>query len=1043
MLTKKNTLCSLIKLLSSPLGYSLVLSCFWNCGLAQAQVTSDGSLSTTVNSADGRNFVIEEGDRRGNNLFHSFREFSVPTGGSASFNNAADVQNIFSRVTGNSVSNIDGVLRSNGGANLFLLNPNGIVFGAGAKLDIGGSFIGSTANSLRFSDGTVFSAVNPLGNSLLTVSVPIGLQFGENPGAIQVNGLGSQEVVPTTNFGLAVAPGKTLAFVGGDITFNGGIATAVSGRLEVGGVASGTVELTPTVTGWRLDYDSIENFQDIQFLNRAALWNPYAIANPQGGIQIRGGRIRLDNSQIAAASLGSQPGSDISIQAAQSLELGGAGTIYPFSSWIVNQVTPGASGNSGQVLINAPQVTVREGSRIQTLSQGSGAAGNIQINANSVLIDGYSSANNQPSQQDFFVSQVSSAALSTGSGGDVALVTERLRFRDGAFVGTIVGTAATGAGGDVAIDASRWIRSTGWNPSNPFATGIIAASYGAGDIGNINVSTARLNLRQGGEVVAFNQGTGQGGNVRVRVSDLIIASEVNPVFGYIASGIVSSTTGSGNGSNLDVSTDRLRLLNGATLSAYTLFPFDGATVANSGTGDGGNIRVRARSSIEVSGVSSSLFGTSSTLNSLTFAAGDAGDIVLSTQRLSVRGGGSVASGVLLSVGSLGKPQPGAGQGRGGNVTVNASRLIEVVGVSPLLADSSDLGVYTLGFGSAGRATLNTARLVVREGGTVVASTSAVGNAGRLNIHAADILVSGTDRNGAPSAISSSAELPEETFRRTYFLPPVATGNTGDVIINADRLTVSNGAAIIARHQGTGNAGRLRLNADTVSISDRSRILVSTVSGGGGDLSINARDSLYLDRQSQISAEAGGRGNGGNVVVQTPYIFAFNNSDIIANADRGNGGRIDVVANGIFGSQYRDQLTTGSDITASSEAGLSGTVEIKTPNIDAESGLIELPTEVADSSQQISDRCASTQQNQFVITGRGGIPASPNQIGIDRPWSDLRDLSVFGEQVAIVPQSQPVLQEASTWQLNSSGEVELVANATAPGFNAATCAAIGR
>jgi filamentous hemagglutinin family protein len=226
---------------------------------ATAQVAADGSLSTTVVSADGRNFVIGNGDRAGNNLFHSFREFSVPTGGSAFFDNAIDIQNIFSRVTGGNISNIDGLLRANGRANLFLLNPNGIVFGANAQLYLGGSFVGSTANRLRFADNTIFDMTSTAA-PLLTVSTPAGLQFGNSSGTIRVNGRGNQEIVPTTNFGLAIAPGQTLALVGGNVTFDGGIATAAAGRLEIGGVAQGEVKLSPSPVGWQFDYSSVERF---------------------------------------------------------------------------------------------------------------------------------------------------------------------------------------------------------------------------------------------------------------------------------------------------------------------------------------------------------------------------------------------------------------------------------------------------------------------------------------------------------------------------------------------------------------------------------------------------------------------------------------------------------------------------------------------------------------------------------------------------------------------------------------------------------------
>ncbi len=154
-------------------GLSLLLSlgcCTISQGIflhpATAQVTPDGTTNTTVD-ANGNNFTINQGDRAGNNLFHSFDRFSVPNGGSAFFDNNPDIANIFSRVTGGNISNIDGLIRANGAANLFLINPAGIIFGAGARLDIGGSFYGSSADSILFEDGE-FSATDlePTSSSL-------------------------------------------------------------------------------------------------------------------------------------------------------------------------------------------------------------------------------------------------------------------------------------------------------------------------------------------------------------------------------------------------------------------------------------------------------------------------------------------------------------------------------------------------------------------------------------------------------------------------------------------------------------------------------------------------------------------------------------------------------------------------------------------------------------------------------------------------------------------------------------------------------------
>ena len=130
---------------------------------------------------------IDGGAVRGANLFHSFEQFNIGEGQAAYFTNPDGIHRIFSRVTGSSRSEILGKMGVLGNADLFLINSNGIIFGANAQLNVAGSFIGSTANSVKFSDGTEFKATNPQ-NSLLTVSLPVGLQFGQTPSGIVVQG---------------------------------------------------------------------------------------------------------------------------------------------------------------------------------------------------------------------------------------------------------------------------------------------------------------------------------------------------------------------------------------------------------------------------------------------------------------------------------------------------------------------------------------------------------------------------------------------------------------------------------------------------------------------------------------------------------------------------------------------------------------------------------------------------------------------------------------------------------------------------------------
>ncbi|MBC7972098.1 MAG: filamentous hemagglutinin N-terminal domain-containing protein, partial [Verrucomicrobia bacterium] len=157
--------------------------------------------------------LIEGGAVRGSNLFQSFQEFNVGDGQRVYFANPIGVQNIFSRVTGANASNIFGTLGVAGGANLFLLNPNGILFGPNAQLDIRGSFLATTGDRVVFSDGNTFGASNPQAAPLLTMSAPVGVQYGAGAATIR------------SQANLAV--GQDLTLAAGNL--------ALQGRLQSGG----------------------------------------------------------------------------------------------------------------------------------------------------------------------------------------------------------------------------------------------------------------------------------------------------------------------------------------------------------------------------------------------------------------------------------------------------------------------------------------------------------------------------------------------------------------------------------------------------------------------------------------------------------------------------------------------------------------------------------------------------------------------------------------------------------------------------------------
>ena len=208
-------------------------------GVGQAAVpsaiTGDGSMGTTVTQTRNA-YTISGGTITGSNLFHSFGRFSVGTGERATFTGPPAIANILSRVTGGEPSVINGLLRSEiAGANLYLLNPSGVLFGPHPSLDESGSFHVSTADFLRFADGTALYA--SLGQeSVLTVAPPTAFGFlGNTPAPITLQGSA-----------LEVPVGNTMSLVGGEIQIVGGQMVAPSGRIRLASVASpGDVRFSP------------------------------------------------------------------------------------------------------------------------------------------------------------------------------------------------------------------------------------------------------------------------------------------------------------------------------------------------------------------------------------------------------------------------------------------------------------------------------------------------------------------------------------------------------------------------------------------------------------------------------------------------------------------------------------------------------------------------------------------------------------------------------------------------------------------------------
>ncbi|PPT05831.1 Putative hemagglutinin-related protein [Geitlerinema sp. FC II] len=534
-------------------------------------------------------------------------------------------------------------------------------------------------------------------------------------------------------------------------------------------------------------------------------------------------------------------------------------------------------------------------------------------------------------------------------------------------------------------------------------------------------------------------GSGRGGHLNVEISESFTArGSASIITGASAgSGVFSGTFSSGNGGNVTVTAPQLTLSDEGRVASIVLVQVVGEPLPDAGTGNGGDVRVVA-DSIALIGVTSADADTFTQMGSTTLGIGNAGDVSVSTRQLTVRDGAVLSSSVIPSFSAIGEPLPGSGTGNSGRLQIDASESIEVLGTSVSRSTASFVGTQTFGIGNARELVVNTDRLVLRDGGFISTFTSATGNAGEIRINASEISISGRAISGV-SRVAAEAFKPDEALQQAFFIPPIPTGETGRVAIETDRLTLRDGGSISVQHDGIGNAGTLDIEASHIAIEDDSRISATTAFGVGGNVSLNVRNSLQLRDDSQISLSAlGDVGDGGNLAIEAATVTLLDRSWIRANAVGGDGGNIRIVTDGIF-------TTPDTTITASSQLGIDGLVEISQPAVDSSAGLIQLPQNTIDLASQIARGCASSQGNTFVITGRGGVPNNPRETlpaRADLAWGDLRDWREIGqlpsgdvsqeieeiETEAIAP-----IVEVTGWVKHDDGTVELVAEESVSTF----------
>lgn len=924
---------------------------------ALAQIIPDNTLGSensqtvtdTINNLPSDR--IEGGAIRGSNLFHSFQEFNVGEGRGVYFTNPNNITNIFSRVTGSNPSNIFGTLGVLGNANLFLLNPQGIVFGKNAQLDLRGSFFASTADSVVFNNGFEFSSNNPQA-PLLTVNIPLGLRFRENPGTIinQSQAVGtlnlpqvSQPIPISNNLGLAVDNGQTLGLIGGNIQLDNGNLTANNGQIILGSVAStGLVNFTLTPQNLTLNYDNIQNFGNIEITDNSLI-NTSGIGG--GKVDIKGGNILLNSSRIFALTLGNIDGKGINI--------------------------------------NAQKLRAQEGAKISTSTFGAGTGGALNIRTtDAVELSGVGF----PSLQNLIATYLIS--------------------------GTV----------------------------NPFDLPIVltSSSFSTGITRDLTIETGNLFLENGVAIGVGTYSSPNGGklNIRAKVVELV-SSAIN-------SGTFRESTGTGG--DISITSERLIVRDGSTLASLTR-----------GEGASGNINIQASESVEVlrtpaGSVTQTLIGTTAF-----GSTGKAGDITIDTKRLFASEGAGIT---LTSGAAIGNILLNPIGGSGGNLTIRATESVELDGVSGVLANGgrsiSFLSTDTYSNSRGGDIYLSTPVLTLRNGGIISAGSLGTGDAGNITIDAGQVELLGSQKSdGLNSRIQASVGIVGDLTN------PNATANAGSLNLNVQQLLVQNESTINVQALGTGTAGSINIISDAITLSNKGSINGSTDAGGGGNINITAKE-LQLRESSTITTDAGSS-DGGNININSDILLAFpqENSDITANARTAQGGKVTVNVPNIFGftavsrEQVRDRLgltdaqfaalqvsptslLTTSDIAAFSQVSgpsLQGTVTFSTSGVNPAQGLVEIPQNVVDPNTLIAaNPCTRGAGSEFSITGRGGVPPSPNDAlsgnSQQFAWvegSREQGVGGRGQEFSQLPiTNYPLPVPARGWVMNEKGEVTLLA-----------------
>lgn len=900
--------------------------------IAEADVVLDSTLGGGGALA-GPDFVIDAVDGRtvGTNLFHSFSEFNLSSSQSATFTNStpATINNVLGRITDTNPSSIDGRIASTiPSANLFLMNPNGFLFGPNATLDVQGAFHATTADYIGLADGTRFNATPSAADALLTTAPPAAFGFlSNNPATIALDASA-----------LTVPAGETLSLIGGNLETSAATGAvylvAPGGRINIASVAS-PGEVVPNMDGEPADL-AVDSFDQ---LGTIALANTLISTDGDGGgsVLIRGGRLTLAGNLGTAVNANTtgpvntpllgEPGAgiDVYVSGDMAIQLGVLrANVFPNvpvdssgvrvtansleivgpSAILTGTAFDSISGNAGDITVSTNSLLIRNGGQIQTSKGGSGNGGTITVNTGNLELrdNGYIYSNayagtgkggdivvNAKSvllsnPASFFTGITAQTSGGIGQGGDVRVTTDSLRLVGGGVTEVSASTSGPGDAGDLSITVSGELSMSG-SADNPFATGIFTNTWGVGNAGDLVITAGSLSFVDHARAQA-------------------------------------STFGPGNAGTFTVRTDRLELREGSSIGASAVF----------GTGNGGNLKVTA-TDVMVVGIDASL---------------DPANVDFT--------GFSTAT----------------NQGAGGNMLLVADNL--------QVSNKGQLTALSEGNGAAGNVDIElTGSLLVTDGGQINSSALAAGDGGNITVRAHDVTISGA----SPLGVSFDSAIGSQTN---------GSGNAGDVVVMTRHLDVGDwgfvttdtteagaggnirvtaetlslvGGSISAASTGTGIAGNIDLEIGTTFESVQGIVSAAANQADGGNITLGANKMVYLTDSSIETAVRGGAGAGGNITIDPQFVI-LKNSRISANAFGGPGGNISITAGSFI-------ATPDSSITASSVQNIAGSIVLESPENDIAGSISQLPQSFLDAGALLPAVCSARraeEQSSFVVARRG-------------------------------------------------------------------------